>query len=498
VDATGQRIADGIDATVAAGIQQAWNVPEGQRPSASDILAIVADAVPGKKAEIQAMVKRHGADAVVQSVVDALPSAQQPEDAVDSLIRKNADELRQKAREEAQAGFMIRPTPKEAPAPEIEDPELKAALYAGRKRTRALKAFGQKIRDIGSHIAEFGAAEMDPQLKKSLPQFWDDYRTGALPVGMRAREKAQMALGGLWGDLNKKQRDELMNLMGLNTFMQSLGEGLDIPRKLTLEVVQAELNRKMEKADPAVVEALNKYREFAMIVGEDLVARGKLAPEALKEFYFPHMVLDFLPEWWTGSPFKPRRVKQAFRPYTKKRLGSVRDIAISEDALSTHYATVFADNMMDDWALKTLEKYDLLPKLTKEQKAALGRIKPHGYYDVGETRYRGFQFIPGNMLYRAEAANHHLLVEALEDAGLDVERLLKKTTGEVDINRILEGGADAAIEYIISRPPAEQEAMLESYLQDVGPRGGNALRSVLAVGKYHRVYVVPEPMYEKA
>lgn len=418
-----------------------------------------------------------------------------PESPVDRVIQRNAEEVRQRMSEKEEAGFFAWGR-KEIPETEIKDPDLRAALYAGRKRSKTMAGFGERVKGIGRDIADFASAELEPDLKKAMPQFWDDYRTEALPIGIRSREKAEAALGGIWGTLKKPQRETLINLMGMRTFLQSAGEGIEVPRRLTADVIQAEYDRLVAKAGPEVMAGLEKYQEFAQAVGEDLVARGKLEAEALKEFYFPHKVLDYLPEWWTNTPLRPRRVRQPYRPYTKTRAGSAKDIAVSEEALFTHFANVFADNMMDDWALSQLPRYDILPTLSKEQKTALGKIRPNGIYKVGDETYRGFQYVPGNMLYPAEAANPSLLQDALEDAALDVERLLKKRIG-IPAEELWPPGDMSTSEYIVSRSPEEQAEILQSYLEDVGPRGGNALRRVMAIGSYNRIYVIPEPMYNK-
>lgn len=440
--------------------------------------------------KVAGLAKEHGESVVLDEVVKQGSEPLPPENPVDATIRSNAKALKDRLTEKEQAGFIR--FGKTQPTPEIEDPDLRAALYAGRKQTVHWEAFKGRIKDLGLDIKEFALAELDPALKKAMPQLWDDYRTGAIPVGMRAREKTEAALGGIWGDLDATQRDTLLNLMGMRSFLQSAGEGIEVSRELPAEVIQKDYDNLTAKTDPEVLAALERYRDFANVVGEDLVARGKLEAAALKDFYFPHKVLDFLPDWWENAPLRPGRIRDPFRAYTKKRAGSSKDIAISEEALATHFSQVFADNMLDDWALKQLELYDLTNKLSPADQKALfegePRVKPYEWQ--GEP-YHGFQYNPGNSIFRAEAADLKLLKIAIQTA---MEDAAVEAAGSADVTEALNRVRDLT---------SYEE--IRDYLDNVRPPTGSvldnavksALRPVAAIGKLRKVHVIPKPMYEK-
>jgi hypothetical protein len=195
--------------------------------------------------------------------------------------------------------------------------------------------------------------------------------------------------------------------------------------------------------------------------------------------------MDHLPEWWFRGPFAKKRLRDPFRPYTKSRIGSAKDIAISKQALMVHYSTVAADNKFDDAARMLLEKYDRLPGMNKATRELVfgkrGRPRPGRAYKVTvpgakgepvEQVMRGIQYQPGNVMYRTFAVDEKLLAQSLEDALL---------MPAAEAERIAASGMDEILKF----------------LEDVGPRGGNAIREVLAVGGYNQTYMVPEAIYNR-
>lgn len=473
----------------------------GGRLSDEQIVASLGSAL-GKPKQTAAAIQKFGATEMLDRTAARLEAPEPPAAPVDELIERNAEQLLRRMTEKDQLGALtIR---RGEPQPEIQDPIVRAAIVGARRTTKELTRGGAVnwAKDFTRDLKDILTAEFEPDLVRAGEvQFRDDYRTGALPIGMRAVEKRDAAFAGVWGDLTKDQRKTALNLIALEDFAETGGQGLTLMGDLTPDQVIRALDQLRGEAEPAVVEAVGRYFELAQTVGQEMVRRGKLPASAVRARYMPHAVLDFAPPWFTHAPFRPRRYRLPLRPYTKKRVGSAREIAISEDAIYAHYAMVFADNMYDDWGMAMMKKNDVLPQLNEDQKLQLfgqgKRPKPRGVYDIAGKRYRGFQLIPGNVLYRAWVANPKLLRLALEDAALDVDRLLTKE-GELDIDALLGGmGAEPGLAARVSRTPQEQDAILDSYLRDVGPRGGDAIRAAAVVGRYQKTYLVPEAIYNK-
>ena len=400
---------------------------------------------------------------------------------------------------------------RQLPQPLPDDPDITAALNAWRDTSGWMRRTAKSLAGGLKRLKDFGTAEQDPELRRAgFIQFQDDVRTGFIPILPRARHKWAAAKRAMWGNLNRKEKQSLMYLLALRNMNEDQQRGIPTvgPNGEEAPAVFATLTKfeaGLKKVSPGVLEAAQRYREFSFIVAKDLVDRKKLEPQSVRTDYFPIFNLEYLPEWWDLAPFAKRLAEEPFRRYTLQRRGRSKRIAYNETALDVHYTGLFADNMMEDWSLDQLQKYDISGVLTVEEKTEVYGVNE----DTGKTlrpkhkrpyKYKGKEYIgvrydKNNARWGLEA-NMDLLEVALEDAALDVDRLLTKGV-ELDINKLLEEGASKRIERVISRSPAEQSKMLRSYLYDVGPRGGDAVRRALILGKHVKTYVVPKAVGEK-
>lgn len=452
-----------------------------------DLLRTFAKTV-GKTKEADALARKYGSEKILD-VLEQVAARTTPRDsALEVWTREVAQEVAEELQEAGQKGFVtIKRGPK---APPISDDELRQALYASRTTRGRLNRFGRWIRAKKQEVQDLITIEHEPDLVRAGQfQFRDDVRTRLMPVYSRAAEETSLQLDhNIFGTLSRKETDQLLNIMGMRSFVQSAGEGLIIPRNLTVEVVQEELEKQVRWAAtnaPKVIRAAQRFEQYTGLVGEDLVRRGKISEDALKEFYLPHLVMDHMPEWWYRGPFSKRRLRDPFRPYIKERVGSAKDIAIDKEALLVHFSTVRADNLFDDAAEFLLNKYDRVNSLgTAAKQQLFGNKmtpKPGKAYTVRDVdaagnaidrAFRGFQYKPGNVMYRTLAVDEKLLADAIEDA-----LLLPADQAE----RVAASGMDEIL----------------TFLEDVGPRGGNAIRQVLALGGYNKTYLLPEAIYNK-
>ena len=469
----------------------------------------------GRATELDKAVKKHGATAVLDEVARTLQAATEapdPEAGLKQWLGDQASLLRDKLNEED--GFLdISGRKKKATGMQESEDErvLREALMAGRKLTNKPGAFKEWAKTSAENASDFLGVVFEPELKRAGDiQFRDDFRTGALPIVSKARNETQWEFDLVWGDrvlvpeasavkdklrrskLAQKRRDDVMNLIGLEDFSQGMREGLDLPRNLQDKMVQTdqgefiplvdvELQRKRAAASPEVLQAVENYKAYARLVGEGMVARGELEPEALKDFYLPHRVIEYLSDWFEAL-FLPRRLREPFQYYTFERKGSVKDIAISETAIYAHFATIKVHHMLNDWSVGprgVLPKNDVLPNLSADEKLSLfgpSRKPRTRSYEIAGKKYRGIQYRPGNMFYKAYIANPELLMKAIDNATV------------VDSQELLD---------ILDLPTEERLDRIMDYLSDIGPRGGKALHIGRVVGPYNKVYVVPEAIANK-
>lgn len=377
-------------------------------------------------------------------------------------------------------------------AAEIEknNPEVAGALNAGRNLMDSLRGWKERWAFARRAIAETLNPKLDKELRKIMPQYVDDKRTGYLTIASKAQVRAQADLGSLWGDLNKNELDALMNIIFTRSLMETGREGMDLPRDITAEQAEQSYNEQVEllqERAPEILEIMDRYQLYMQSLAQDMVDRGWMKAGEVRDFYAPHIILDYTPAYFLERPYLSKQGKKAYQAYLKKREGSTRDIIANQEAIFSRVATIHADMMFDDWVIGQLETYDIYPKMTPEAKLELfnkranGRIgepQPHGKYEIAGRTYRGHQYIPGNMIYRATVIDSSLLAEAFKDAMEDI-LLEESPTDERVIEDIANRGFDA----------------IEKYLIGIGPRGGNALRSVRALGARNKTYLIPEELY---
>lgn len=370
------------------------------------------------------------------------------------------------------------------------NPDVAAALSAGRNVMNDLRGMKERWRQWRKAIGEFVNPTLDKALREIMPQYVDDKRTGLLPIATKAQMQALIDAGSLWGDLNKSERDALMNLIFERSLLETGLAGKDLPRGLTVDEVQKSYNEHvslLQQRAPEVLNIMNRYQTFMRALADSMVDRGWMKPDDIMDFYAPHIILDYTPAYFLEHPYVAKQGRKPFQAYLKKREGSTRDIIANQEAIISRMATIYADMMFEDWVTGQLEKHDIFPKMTVEAKldtfgkrpsGRIGEPSPHGLYEVGNKRYRGFQYMPGNMIYRAAVVDESLLSTAFKEAMEDIATA-QSPTDEKMIEDIANRGFDA----------------IEKYLIGVGPRGGDALRVVRALGKRQRVYLIPEEMY---
>jgi len=375
-------------------------------------------------------------------VVESSPLKQ----AVDESFNKTAAEIRG-----AKQGGFFKITPS-VTTPKIESAKVNAVLD---KSVLPRRIIGRLKFKLNEKIEAFKDVFYYEHKIADQPAFQNEMRLfQATPQD--ACKFSGKTLVATIGKLTKDEFDTFERYIGLKSMEDEARSGRKVSGGLTAPELTGALQNLQAHITPNVQEAINNHVKFTTLAGDELIARGKLDPEMRKDFYFHHRVLDYNPPW-TNNKTVPRRFQKPFRDYAQTRRGTTKALDFDYiSAMSDFYEKMFLDNAIDDFHLNTMYKYDLLPEMSPNERAAAfgapdANPKPGLIYDIKGKRYKGFQYDKGNYFYLGKTASENLIQKAI-DEGWTVEEF---TTSE-------------------------------------GPRGGQALRDSLMVGRKKPVSLLPE------
>lgn len=295
---------------------------------------------------------------------------------------------------------------------------------------------------------------------KDQPVFKNDIRKFQ-DTPFDAMAESQKKLIGIVGEMNPTSEFPVFEkLVALKSLENEIRAGHKVPGDLSLLEVQGAIAELESKSTPSIQRAIEKHKTLTRLEGEELVSRGKMDPESIKDFYFPHHIIDYTPSW-TYNPSLPRRFSKPFRAYLTQRKGTARDIDFDYiSAMTDHFQKVYIDNALEDFMVHSVKKFDALPKMSKEQRTQMfgknGQPNHRGLYDVNGKEYVGFQFEKGNAFYPAKTINEALWQRAVDEGWTFAE-----------------------------------------FLESEGPRGGQPISEGLAMGKKHQVSLLPKSIAER-
>lgn len=289
--------------------------------------------------------------------------------------------------------------------PEIEfsNPEVKKQVRFGRTGVPIKESLEKIGGNISNEIKKF---QFEPTLK-AYPELVNNIRTELIPAPRRAIKQADLALQDIVYDLDKNEINQVFDIAWLRDFKSRGIADKKLPGNLKVSDITLELDNLEKQVSPKILEKVNKIKTTLETIRKDLVERGVLDETQNIEDYMPHYIYDLMPEGFDRFlGILPKRLKKAYRGYAKTAVGSERSVYTSPTSYSKYLSTVYMDNTIDDFAVKQLTKYDIAAKLTKEQKMSIfGDItaKPKHKYIIDNKEYVGFQFVPGRVIYPAEA-----------------------------------------------------------------------------------------------
>jgi len=254
---------------------------------------------------------------------------------------------------------------------------------------------------IGKQAANW--FKFEPTLEK-FPWMLNEVRK-LQDVAMEANYIGVNAVKGVIGPLNGAQTKIFNRMVLLQDFIESARRGEAIPVKgegpQVLAELKAEYSRLLElsgKEAGPVVEALGRHNRLMQAYGEDLVARGKIPIESLREGYINHTVLDY--SFGRDFSWLDKRFRAPFRQYGKKRYGSIKEIETDyKRNIQKHVSQIEIDNMIDDLFEQISRKYNVKAPESILAKTG-GKVVPNQLYDINGKLYKGWQYDPGNHFYR--------------------------------------------------------------------------------------------------
>lgn len=504
-------VSDSFDVLGRDYVDSALSIRATGKTTDEAIVKTLAKAARSK--ELTRMMEVHGAEPVLDMLGELAQKAKvKPPSAADALFDEEVAEVIEELRSDGQSGA-ITISKRQMPT-EIEDPAVKRALLAEPIEKKELGTTGRAIvafTNTMHKITDFVTAQDRGQLLRDDPALWEWWRETRGFSG-RSIIDAELRMALRMRKLSRKQRIDANRLIDLNSLWQGYKDGIPLPEGLDTRMVtlptgdrvpaiELELVQFNAKVAPEVREAVEKWRQHFLAVAADQVARGKIFPDDVKEFWAPYRYIEhmrtessfwsFLP--WVNDvkatfPFLPRTLtKEPFRWYTIERRGtSELSLATGEDIKVAADAWIDFHNHIEDFLYKTLDHYDIFPGMKKSYSPdQLDRLfgkklrprKGHPGYLINGKMYMPVQPEVGNVVYEAAIADPKNLTRVLKDV-----KGIGWYPGELDA--------------ILKMSPEDAMTTLINKLQNVGPQGGAALRLGRVLGKAHRVYLVPEHVHK--
>lgn len=338
----------------------------------------------------------------------------------------------------------------------LSDPQVQKVVKASHKPLYLRERIRASIKETADDVKRLLVYE---HTLKSEPQFKNDMRLFQ-DVPYDAHADAIKKIIATVGKMTRAEERDFAAWVALKTMLDDVQEGKRVSGNLEERQIEKAISEIEANKTPVMDEALARHKEITKLVADDLIARGKIKEEQVGDLYYPHRVLDYLVSWadWRGLP---KRMTRPFRGYTQLRKGTGRLIDFDYiAAMRAYYTNVFMDNAIEDFAEKTLEKFDIKDALSDTDRETLfgqsKEPKPRGTYEIKGKEHQGFQYIRGSQFYPGLTIREDLLQKALAE-GWTIQELEKYE----------------------------------------GPEGGKAIKKALIVGKKHPVYLVPKVIAER-
>lgn len=252
------------------------------------------------------------------------------------------------------------------------DPEIERATTATVNAVQGIKGWvNNTVNKIADGFRRYFVYRSElkafPRLRNEMRKMED--------AAIDANKFSEQALNGVVGGLRDRAEYEVFRRMVvIRDLIETGTRGEKLPQGLTVEGLQAELQRLDSLATPEVRTAIEKNDKLMRAVADDLVNRGKLSEESIRTGYYPHRVLEYATDLDKTIPNLPSQLRTPNRFYTKQRAGSLKDIDTNYiNVMHKMLSKIQLDNKLDDFVQNTVKEFDALPALAAKGEPKIGR-----------------------------------------------------------------------------------------------------------------------------
>lgn len=154
-------------------------------------------------------------------------------------------------------------------------------------------------------------------------------------------------------EVRQKAVQDVLQYMYLKDFEASAKRKEPLPLELAPEEVTAKREAMEDSLTPEMRKTIQNIRGILDHARDQLIDRGALSKEKIREDYMPHKVVDFFDAFSSLTPGRTvSRLRQASSGYQKARKGSARMIDTSQEALASYLTQVQKDNAIHDFIVR--------------------------------------------------------------------------------------------------------------------------------------------------
>jgi|GEM_PF-5055154 len=206
-------------------------------------------------------------------------------------------------------------------------------------------------------------------------------------------DKANKIYASIYGGLNRHQAKLVGQLIEELNELGRIKVGRGNPTR-TLEQQQKIVDDLMKQADEKVIKAVQTFRELRDALTKEQIRRGR-APDEFFENYSRIYVKEYHKNLRKGVP---NTLKNPAKKYLDEAYGTAKEVRTDPEAIVYQFIEVMVDNEIEDFINKIANEYNILPKLTTQQKQAIlgtenGKIRdvlPNRVYEIEGKKYYGY------------------------------------------------------------------------------------------------------------
>ena len=298
--------------------------------------------------------------------------------------------------------------------PQVDLDKVEKALSTRMPRSNPLQQLGEFAKEAVDGLRSI--FEFEPRIKKYPQLRYALERGQSYPIA--ASRESVSIVGSILEPLSTKEEYETFRkFVILQDWKEELEAGHKVVSNISLSEVNEVLASISSKSTPSVAIAAERHYKLVQAMGEDLVRRGYISPEMLKDKYFRHNIIKYMDENLVVDKIA---TSSNFRTYVLPRSGGVA--AIDTDYIKVMHrliAKVKIDNFMDDVIHQEASRLDIKGTLPDEMRLNLfgpsGTPKPGKMYNIEGQNYVGFRYSPRNTIYKSESPVDKIIADAVED-----------------------------------------------------------------------------------